>query len=132
MPPTIHLADTVRLRIREEMMRRGISQRDLSDQLQWSHGRLGKVLTGRTDLTVNDMADLCQMLGLSVVEAVRDRGLEFLATMTPTELRILERIRQLPDAIDAIMVLLDVNRHTQPQGRRAAPVRPPRPPRNKP
>lgn len=127
----MQLADTARLRMREEMLRRGLNQRELSAQLDWSQGRLGKVLTGRTDLKVNDMAAVCQVLGLSVVEAVRDRGLEFCAEMTPTELRTLERIRQLPKAIEAIMTLLDVRTHTKVEERGAAPRRPPRGPRKR-
>jgi transcriptional regulator with XRE-family HTH domain len=115
------VADTVRLRIREELARKKMSQRDLAAQLGWSQFRLGKVLTGRTSLDVNDMAAVCQELRLSLVEAVRDPGLEFVAEMTPSELRILERIRQIPDTIDAIMLLLDVRRHTRTQSRHAGP-----------
>jgi transcriptional regulator with XRE-family HTH domain len=115
------LATTVRRRIMEELTRRNMSQRELADQLKWSQSKLGKVLTGRTALDVNDMEAVCRELRLSVVEAVRDQGLEFCADMTPSELRILERIRQLPDTIEAIMVLLDVRRNTRQQSRHAAP-----------
>jgi transcriptional regulator with XRE-family HTH domain len=114
-------ADSVRLRLREEMLRRGLSQRDLAHQLQWSQGRLAKVLTGRTDLRYNDMVAVCQMIGLSIVEAVRDHGLEFCAEMTPTELRVLERFRQLPHLIPAILLILNVS---SPDARRALPATP--------
>jgi len=66
------------------------------------------------------------------VETVRDPGMEFCADMTPTELRMFERMRQLhPTVLDAIMTLLDVKGTTRAQERRAAAPRPKRGPRNR-
>lgn len=58
---------------------------------------------------VADLESLCFAISLPIVEAVRDHGMEFFAEMTPTELRTLERIRQLnePDR-DAYLHLLSV------------------------
>jgi len=115
------LAESARQRIREEMERKGITTRELADLLNTSQGRIGHLLTGYTDLRVDDLEQLCFGVGLSPVEAIRDRGLEFCATMTPTQLRILQRIQQLPEAETAILTLLDVKRHTAPEGRHATP-----------
>lgn len=116
------LADRARLRLREEMSRKHLSQRDLADLLKWSQSRVARALTGRSGIALDDLEALCFGVGLSVVEAVRDHGLEFLADMTPTELRILERIRQLPTPVlDAVMTLLAVNANTRLQERRASP-----------
>jgi transcriptional regulator with XRE-family HTH domain len=125
MRPMSQLEEQVRLRIREEMTRKNLSQRDLSGILGgpgkgWSQSRVGKLLTGRVLMGVADMESLCFAVGLSVVEAVRDHGLEFLAEMTPTELRTLERIKQLDDVTrDAYLRILDVKVRTNVPNRYA-------------
>ena len=108
------LEERVRLRIREEMTRKNLSQRDVSGILGdvakgWSQSRVAKILTGRVEMGIADMESLCFAISLPIVEAVRDHGMEFYAEMTPTELRTLERIRQLnePDR-EAFLRVLDV------------------------
>ena len=119
-----HMSESVsartRMRIREEMKRRELSQNDIAGRLQWTPSRVSKVLNGKIGMDLDDLAAMCFAMGLSLVEAVRDHGLEFLAEMTPTELRFLERIRQLekPDQ-DSWLQILDVKRRTQMQLRRA-------------
>jgi transcriptional regulator with XRE-family HTH domain len=83
------------LRIREEMLHQKRSQEALSELVKWSPSRLSKVLNGVIELTVNDLEALCGALRLQPTEAVRDRGLEFCAQMTPTELRVIEGYREL-------------------------------------
>ncbi|SRR5581483_5889522 len=108
------VAERIRLRLREEMTRRNLSQRDISDLLGgaeqgWSQSRVGKILTGRVALGVEELAALCFALGISLVEIVRDPGLEFCAEMQPVELRLLERIRQVPAPVwEALMTLLQI------------------------
>jgi transcriptional regulator with XRE-family HTH domain len=103
------------------MSRKRLSQRDVASLLGgWSQSRVAKLLTGRVEMTVDDLGDLCFVIGISPVEAIRDHGLEFLAEMTPTELRFLERPRQLPQSkVDALIQLTDVERMTRIQPRRA-------------
>lgn len=114
--PMADLADRVRLRFREEMTRKRLSQRELAQLLDWSQSRVAKLLTGRVEMGVSDLESLGFAIGVSPVEAVRDHGLEFLAEMTPTELRTLERIRQLPQpTIDALMQLLDIKKPARPE-----------------
>lgn len=114
------LSEQVRERLREEMTRRKLSQRELAGLLKWTQSHVAHVLTGRVQMTVDDMAELAFGMGLSMTEVVRDRGLEFCAEMTPSELRMLERIRQLPrPVLDALMIILDVQATTRRQERRA-------------
>jgi transcriptional regulator with XRE-family HTH domain len=113
------LADNARARIREEMERKKITVRELAQLLEWSPARTGHLLTGNTVLGVDEMAELCRGVGLSPVEAIRDRGLEFMADMTPTLFRIMERLKQLPAVQVGLMEVLDVKAHTAPQGRHA-------------
>jgi transcriptional regulator with XRE-family HTH domain len=127
-----HLGDTLlsdmsesvsartRLRLRHELARRELSQNDIAGRLEWSPSRISKVLNGKIGMDLDDLAAICFAMGFSLVEAVRDHGLEFLAEMTPSEMRFLERIRQLdkPDQ-DSWMQILDIKRRTQLQERRA-------------
>jgi transcriptional regulator with XRE-family HTH domain len=120
-PYMARLSEQVRLRLREEMDRLDLSQRDVANLLKWSQSKVAHQLTGRVEMSVDDLAELCFALNLNPTEAVRDRGMEFCAEMTPTELRILERIRQLPPPVlAAIMTLLDVRTKTRPEDRHAA------------
>jgi transcriptional regulator with XRE-family HTH domain len=100
------LAERAVLRIREEMTERKISQRDLAGLLRCSQGRVAKMLNGGVRLRLNDVAVLAEAVGISVVEAVRDRGLEFHAELTPSELRLLERLRRRPQALQGVLMVL--------------------------
>jgi transcriptional regulator with XRE-family HTH domain len=108
------LSERVRELLRTEAKHRGLSHRDIAGVLGgtaagWSPSRVTKNLTGRVELGVDELEALCFALSLQITEVVRDRGLEFCAEMTPTELRILERLRQLQPAVrDAILTLLDI------------------------
>ena len=118
------LSEQVRLRLREEMTRLDMSQRDAAGILGWSQSRVAHLLTGRVEMTVDDLAEFTQAVGIRPTEAVRDHGLEFCADMTPTELRFLERWRQLDQPTrDAVMQILDVKTKTRTQDRRALPTK---------
>ena len=96
------LSEQVRLRLREEMARKDMSQRDVAGILGWSQSRVAHILNGRVEMSIDDLAEFAFGLNLSVVETVRDPGMEFCADMTPTELRMFERMRQLhPTVLDA-------------------------------
>ncbi len=102
-------SEEARAQIREEMKRKALVQRDLAGILGWSQSRVAKVLTGRVVLSLDDLSSLCFGLGLSVVEVVRDRGMEFCAEMTPTELRLHERVRALtPERREALYTFLGI------------------------
>lgn len=111
-------SDRARARIREEMAKKNLSQTDVANLLEWTQSRMSKILNGRTELGVDELSALCFALGLSMVECVRDHGLEFCADMTPTELRMLERLRELGTPIQtAIMSLLQVQTSTTKETR---------------
>ena len=106
------------------MTRLQLSQRDVAGLLGWSQSKVAHILTGHVVLSVDDLADFCFALGLRVTEAVRDRGLQFCAEMTPSELRTLEKMRQLPATVlDAVMTLLDVKKQTNAPERYARRVK---------
>lgn len=117
--PMPKLSEQVRLRIREEMARKDMSQRDLAGLLDWSQSRIAHLLTGRVEMSVDDLAGFGFALGLAATEIVRDRGMEFVAEMTPTELRLLERIRQLSaEQRSALLTMLGI---ASVEARRALP-----------
>jgi len=101
------VAERALKRIREEMTERHLSQRDLADQLQCSQSRVAKILGLGVKLRVDDLSALAQAVRLPLLETIRDRGLEFYAEMTPSELRIIERVRQRPELLPAILTILD-------------------------
>ena len=96
-------------RIREEMDARKITQRELAKRMQCSQSRITKLLNGDVDLRVNDAADLATAVGLALVEAIRDRGLEFYAELSPLEVRALNAYRnRRPDEQQAMLILLGI------------------------
>lgn len=120
LPPMSDVPERVRLRLRDEMTRRHLSQQDVADTLKWTQSRVAQKLTGRTPITLEELEALCFGVGLPPTEAVRDHGLEFCAEMTPSELRLLERMRQLtPPQRDAILTVLDVATKTRIEPRHA-------------
>lgn len=111
----------VRARLLQEMKDRKMSQTDIAGILEWTQPRVSKILHGRVELGVEELSALCFAVGISLTEAVRDRGMEFCAEMTPTELRFLERLRQLPTSDrDAFLQVLGVKLKTAAPERRAS------------
>lgn len=92
----------VRGRLRDELTERGMSQRDLAEKLthetgeSWTQSRVGKVLNGDVELKIDDVEVISKALGIFLSEAVRDRGLEFYAELTPTEMRMFTIYKQRP------------------------------------
>lgn len=121
---TVALNERVRLFLREEKVRRALSERDIAGMLNWSHSKLASKMNGRTDITLDELDALCFALGVQPTEAVRDRGLEFCAEMTPTELRLLEQIRRLPKpTYDVLLHFLRSQQSAEVEKRGATPRR---------
>lgn len=113
LPP---LNDRVRERLKDEKALKKFSERNLAEWLQWSQPKVAQKLGGRTDITLNELESLCSVLGIAPSEAVRDRGLEFCAELTPTELRFLENLRRMTQADrDAFLHLANVKKATGPE-----------------
>lgn len=122
LPPvsTDPLNERVRLRLKAEKSRRHLSERDIGQLLNWSQSKVAQKFNGRTPITLEELEGLAFVLSIAPTELVRDQGLEFCAEMTPTELRILERIRQLPpDALQGLLGLLHVYPNTRIETRGA-------------
>lgn len=110
MTSTMALNERVRQRLREEKSHRKLSERDIAGFVEWSQSKVAYKFSGRTPITLDELESLCFALGIQPTEAVRDRGLEFVADLTPTELRLLELIRHLPKpAYDGLLHFMQVN-----------------------
>lgn len=109
-------------RIQEEMARLELSQRDVAAFSGLSESKISKLRHGVLDLGLEDAGKLSAAVGLSLTEAVRDRGMEFCAEMTPTEMRFLELLRAMTQADrDAFFQLAGAKVKTEP--RRALPAK---------
>ncbi len=129
MPPS-STSIRVRARLLEEMERKKLTQTDVAVFAGWSESKTSKALHGKTALALDDLDALARAVGLPLTEVVRDHGVEFCAEMTPTQLRLVNRLRQLPpDVTDSLIRVLEVNANTRVEERRAAPPRPKRGPR---
>jgi transcriptional regulator with XRE-family HTH domain len=123
--PVSEFSERVIQRIRDEMARKHLSQLEVAGLLQWTQSRVTQKLNHRSPTTLDELEALCFAVGMSVVEVVRDPGLEFVADMTPSEMRIVQRMRQLaPPVIQAILTILRLNETTEVETRYAKKPKP--------
>lgn len=114
-PKALRASDRARQRLREELDARDIGQQALADALTqltgdvWTKSKVNHVLNGRVQLLVDDADAIGTICKLYLTEVVRDRGLEFYAEMTPTELRILDGLRKKPHVLRGILMLLQMD-----------------------
>lgn len=113
------LSERVRLRLRDEMSRKNLSQRDLAGMLNTNQSRISKLLSGQIALDVDALEELCVVLGIAPTEAVRDHGLEFCAEMTPTELRLFQEMRKEPHRFEGVLAIFEVRTKTNKPDRHA-------------
>lgn len=109
---TVSAAERVRQKVIALMDERGYSQREMARRLERSQPWVAKVIRGPLkagqDVRLEDLDDVALALGVTAVELVRDHGLEFVANLTPSEMRMLQQIRKLPaHVIEAVRVLID-------------------------
>lgn len=104
------------------MERRKLTQTDVATFAGWSQSKTSKVLHGKIDISLTDVEVLANAVSLSLVEVVRDHGMEFCAEMTPSELTALKNLRDCPPRKrEAFLTLLEA---TAAEARHAAPRRP--------
>lgn len=106
------LSDRLRARLRDALADRKLSQRAVADRLtkftgtEWNQVKVGRVLNGGVELKVDDVALLAGLAGLSLVELFREPGREFVADLTPSELRLLDAVRARPEVGPAIVAII--------------------------
>lgn len=116
-PRPMKRAQEVRVRLKELLRALGISQTDLCERLnaegpgkRWRLSRLNKLLNGHIPFGLDDLQEIADAAGLSMVELVRQSGREFVGDLTPTELRILQLLRENPSLADLISAVMPERR----------------------
>lgn len=105
------LSDRARTRLIEVRKQRNIGQQELADMIThqtgelWTQSRVGKLLSGAVELRLDDADAMAHALGLPMTEVIRDRGMEFYADLTPTQLRIVEYCRQSPELAQHVLAV---------------------------
>jgi hypothetical protein len=90
------LNERARERLGEEKDKKHVTIADLAAWCRWTGSKVHQKLLGRSAMTLDEFDTLCHALDIRPTEVLRDRGLEFCAEMTPTEMRELEQLRRLP------------------------------------
>lgn len=104
-------AEELRLRLRESLHKRGVSQSELVKRLsaasgeEWLIAHVSKIINGHIRLRVEDLLLIAQVADLSLVELFREPGRELVADLTPTELRLVHALR---DHAEIMRPLVDV------------------------
>ena len=108
-------SDPIRLRLRELLEARGVSQTTVCQRLTaktgelWRMSRLSKLVNGRIVFCVDDLVLIAQVADISLVDLVREPGREFVGDLTPTELKIIHALRDHPSIMrplaDVVAVL---------------------------
>lgn len=94
--------DPIRLRLRQLLLDRKVSQTELCKRLtrmtgeEWLIARLGKVLNGHIRMRVADLVWIAKAADLSLVDIVREPGRELVADLTDTELALVNAMREQP------------------------------------
>ena len=106
--PHMRPSDPIRLRLRELLDARGVSQTQVCQRLTaktgelWRMSRLSKLLNGHIVFCVDDLVLIAQVADVSLVDLFREPGREFVADMTPTELKMIHAFRDHPSVMRPI------------------------------
>ena len=112
-------ADPLLARFRQLLADKGVSQARLCRLLTertgelWLDQRMGKLLNGKMKLRVEDLVVMAETAGISLVELTRDPSREYVADLTPSELRLIHAMRDFPAIAMPLMDI--VNRLAPPQ-----------------
>jgi transcriptional regulator with XRE-family HTH domain len=101
-------AARVRQRMKHWMDTTGVGQRDFSGDLHKSQIWLQKILKGENHVRLKDLDEVAQAMRTTASDLVRGDDERYQLELTPTEVRILERMRRRPEAFTAIASLLGV------------------------
>jgi len=110
MPPDV--SQRVRARVRDELLHRKISQRVAAERLEqytsetWTQSKVQKILTGQVQLMVEELAAFARVLDLSLADLMREPGREFVADLTPSELKLIEAVRDKPRILPALLEIV--------------------------
>ncbi len=102
-------ADRVRLRMQEWLDTTGIGQRAFAHDLQKTQVWLQKILAGENHVRLRDLDRVATAMRTTAAELLRDDDEDrYRLELTPSEVRLIERLRHRPDVFDTVSALLRV------------------------
>lgn len=110
----LHPAERVRQRMQHWMDTTGLDQRAFSEELGRSQVWLQKVLKGENHVRLKDLDEIARAMRTSAAELVREDHERYSLECTPTEVRILERLRHQPAIYEALTLLLSLKGKPDP------------------
>jgi transcriptional regulator with XRE-family HTH domain len=103
----VSAADRVRERMRDWMETTGLDQRTFSDALGKSQVWLQKVLKGENHVRLRDLDQVADAMRTSASELVRDDSARYTLECSPSEVRLIERLRHQPDIHEAVTTIIN-------------------------
>ena len=109
MPRSENPAERVRGRIKRWMETAQLGQRELATDIGKSQVWLQKVLTGENSVRLRDLDAVAHALRTTAAELVRDDADErYTLDLSPTEVRVIEKLRRRPEILDGITKVLQI------------------------
>lgn len=103
-------AQRVRQRLIDWMEVTGLTQRDFAKELGRSQPWLDKILVAENSVRLKDLDEIADKLRTTASDLVRVPSERRTMELTPTEVRIVERLRRRPELTQACATLLDAYR----------------------
>lgn len=100
-------AERVRDRMEHWLMVTNLGQRDFAAKFRKSQIWLQKVIAGKNHVRLRDLDRIADAMHTTASELVRADEDRYQMELSPTEARIIERLRFRPDMFEAIVTLLD-------------------------
>lgn len=113
-------AERVRQRLADWMDVTGLTQREFARELKRSQPWLDKILTGENSVRLKDLDDIADKLRTTAADLVRVPSERRTVELTPTEVRIIERLRRRSELLEACAVLVEAYRGPEREPIRAA------------
>jgi transcriptional regulator with XRE-family HTH domain len=107
-------AARVRRRLAEWIEIVGLTQREVAAELNRSQPWLDKILSGENSVRLKDLDDIARRMRTSASDLVRETTERRTVELTPSEFRLIERLRRRPGAIQACLVLVETHRGPEP------------------
>ena len=119
--------ERVRDHLRRWMETTGVGQRAFAKSLGKTQVWLQKVLQGENHVRLRDLDQIAEGMRTTAADLIRTETDRQLIEVTPSELRLIERIRHRPDYLDAVLVLTGVRAQPEASDRVPSLVSPAKP-----
>lgn len=110
----VSAADRVRERMRDWMETTGLDQRTFAEALGKSQVWLQKVLKGENHVRLRDLDQVAHAMRTSAAELVRDESARYTLECSPSEVRLVERLRHHPEVYQAVTTIVNARFPSKP------------------